>query len=118
MKNLLTSLHYFGEVSEYYSSSLPSSYLKPHPGGVVIHDLLRSIKYLEQLVLWLHLCLYETPALAVCIFNSPKVDKVGLIIGPLTQRARETEERSKPHKVGGRFNKQGNLSCLSWVEAR
>ena len=118
MKNLLTSLHYFGEVSEYYSSSLPNSYLKPHPGGVVIHDLLRSIKYLEQLVLWLHLCLYETPALAVCIFNSPNVDKVGLIIGPLTQRARETEERSKPLQVGGRFNKQGNLSCLSWVEAR
>ena len=51
MKNLLTSFHYFGKVSEYYSSSLPNSYLKPHPGGVVIHDLLRSIKYLEQLVL-------------------------------------------------------------------
>lgn len=100
MENLLTSFHYFGEVSEYYSSSLPNSYLKPLPGGVVIHDLLRSVKYLEQLVLWLHLCLYETPALAVCIFNFPQVDKVGLIIVPLTQRARETEERSKPLQVG------------------
>lgn len=100
MENLLTSFHYFGEVSEYHASSLPNSYLKPHPGGIVIHDLLRSVKYLEQLVLWLHLCLYETPALAVYIFNSPQVYKVGLIIGPLTQKARETEERSQPLQVG------------------